>query len=167
MKATFIFILTLCLVTTFIAMKKDLQLAQEGLYQGLEMLLRLMPILIVAFILAGMMEKIIPREYMAQMLGQDSGFKGLFIGALAGAVMPGGPFVLFPIMAVILKAGAGIGPLVSFLSSWALMGIHRVLVYEAPIMGWKFTLCRLGASLVFPLFIGYFSSLLWKYYSAS
>ncbi|MCA1742532.1 MAG: permease [Desulfonatronovibrio sp.] len=165
MKGTFAFILILCLTATFIAVKKDPQLAQDGFIQGLKMLGKLMPILVVAFILAGMMEKIIPREFLAEILGWDSGFRGLLLGTLAGAIMPGGPFILFPMMAVLLNAGAGIGPLVSFLSSWALIGLHRVLIYEAPIMGWKFTLCRLGASFIFPLIIGYFSDVIWRMYS--
>ncbi|MFP4108061.1 MAG: permease [Desulfonatronovibrio sp.] len=165
MKGTFAFILILCLTATFIAFKKDPQLAHDGFVQGMRMLWKIMPILIVAFILAGMMEKIIPREFLAQILGWDSGFKGLILGTVAGAIMPGGPFVLFPMMAVLINAGAGIGPLVSFLSSWALIGLHRVVIYEAPIMGWKFALCRLGASLIFPVIIGYFSDWIWRIYS--
>ncbi|WP_045216968.1 permease, partial [Desulfonatronovibrio magnus] len=129
------------------------------------MLWKILPVLVVAFILAGMMEKIIPREFLAQILGWDSGFKGLLIGTFAGAIMPGGPFILFPMMAVLMSAGAGIGPLVAYLSSWALIGLHRVMIFEAPIMGWKFTLCRLGASLVFPVIIGYFADQIWRMYS--
>jgi uncharacterized protein len=165
MKGTFTFILILCLTATFIAFKKDPQLAHDGFIQGLKMLWKILPILVLAFILAGMMEKIIPRDFLAHLLGWDSGFRGLFLGTLAGSVMPGGPFVLFPMMAVLMNAGAGIGPLVAFLSSWALIGFHRVVIYEAPIMGWKFTLCRLGASLIFPIIIGYFSDWIWKLYS--
>ncbi len=164
MKGTLVFILILCLAATFIAFKKDPQLAHDGFIQGLRMLWKILPILILAFILAGMMEKIIPRDFLAQVLGWDSGFRGLFLGTIAGAAMPGGPFVLFPMMAVLLNAGAGIGPLVAFLSSWALIGLHRVIIYEAPIMGWQFTLCRLGASLVFPVIIGYFSDVIWRMY---
>ncbi|WP_084301725.1 permease [Desulfonatronovibrio hydrogenovorans] len=165
MKGTFVFILILCLTATFIAFKKDPQLAHDGLIQGLKMLWKILPILVLAFILAGMMEKIIPRDFLAQLLGWDSGLKGLILGTMAGAVMPGGPFILFPMMAVLMNAGAGIGPLVAFLSSWALVGLHRVVIYEAPIMGWKFTLVRLGASLIFPVIIGYLSDVIWRMYS--
>ncbi len=166
MKGTFTFILILCLTATLIAFRKDPQLAQDGLIQGLKMLWKIMPILVLAFILAGMMEKIIPRDFLAQLLGWDSGLKGLMLGTMAGAVMPGGPFILFPMMAVLMKAGAGIGPLVAFLSSWALIGMHRMLIFEAPIMGWQFTLCRVGASLFFPIIIGYFADWIWRLYSS-
>ena len=164
MKGTFVFILFLCLVVSFIAFRKDPQLAHDGLLQGLGMLWKILPILVVAFILAGMMEQILPRDFLARIMGRDSGLQGLLLGTLAGAVMPGGPFVLFPIMAVLLKAGAGVGPLVAFLSSWALLGFHRLLIYEAPIMGWKFALCRMAASLIFPVLIGYFAEQTWRLY---
>ncbi len=111
-----------------------------------------------------MVEQILPRDILADILGRDSGLRGLLLGTLAGAVMPGGPFVLFPILAVLLKAGAGVGPLVAFLSSWALLGFHRLIIYEAPILGWKFALCRMAASLIFPVIIGYFADLTWIFY---
>ncbi len=164
MKGVFLFILALCLMASFIAFKKDPQLAQDGLMQGLNMLLKILPVLVVAFILAGMVEQILPRDILADILGRDSGLRGLLLGTLAGAVMPGGPFVLFPILAVLLKAGAGVGPLVAFLSSWALLGFHRLIIYEAPILGWKFALCRMAASLIFPVIIGYFADLTWRFY---
>jgi len=62
MKGTFLLILILCLTATLIAFKKDPQLANDGFFQGLKMLWKILPILVVAFILAGMMEKIIPRD---------------------------------------------------------------------------------------------------------
>ncbi len=164
MKGVFLFILALCLAASFIAFKKDPQLAQDGLMQGMSMLLKILPVLVVAFIFAGMVEQILPRDILADILGRDSGLRGLLLGTLAGAVMPGGPFVLFPILAVLLKAGAGVGPLVAFLSSWALLGFHRLIIYEAPIMGWKFALCRMAASLIFPVIIGYFADLAWRFY---
>ncbi len=165
MKGTFVFILLLCVAVSFIAFKKDPQLAQEGLWDGLKMLGTILPILVVAFIMAGMVEKILPRDLLAQILGPASGFQGLAIGTLAGAIMPGGPFILFPIMAALLKAGAGVGPLVAFLSSWALIGFHRLLIYEAPIMGWQFALVRLAASVIFPIIIGYFADWVWRLYT--
>ncbi|EFI35877.1 conserved hypothetical protein [Desulfonatronospira thiodismutans ASO3-1] len=165
MKGTFLFILILCLAATIIAFKKDPQLVNDGFVQGMKMLAKILPILLVAFILAGMVEQILPKDLLADILGPESGFRGLALGTLAGAVMPGGPFILFPLMAVLLKAGAGVGPLVAFLTSWALLGFHRLLIYEAPIMGWKFALCRMAASLIFPIVIGYFADWAWKAWS--
>ena len=165
MKGTFLFILILCLAASIIAFKKDPQLVNDGFVQGMKMLGKILPILVVAFFLAGMVEQILPKDLLADILGPESGFRGLALGTLAGAVMPGGPFILFPLMAVLLKAGAGVGPLVAFLSSWALLGFHRLLIYEAPIMGWKFALCRMAASLIFPVVIGYFADWAWKVWS--
>ncbi|MBN2141070.1 MAG: permease [Desulfovibrionaceae bacterium] len=161
MKSTFWIMLALALLASFLAFRKGPDLALEGLKDGGGMLLDILPILIPAFILAGMMTKVVPPDLLGRWLGQESGLRGLLTGTLAGALAPGGPFVLFPILAVLLKAGASAGAVMAFLSSWALMAAHRTLIFEVPIMGWRFTLCRLAASLVFPILIGLVGQLLW------
>ncbi len=69
MKGTFLFILILCLAASIIAFKKDPQLVNEGFVQGMKMLGKILPILVVAFILAGMVEQILPKDLLADILG--------------------------------------------------------------------------------------------------
>ncbi len=151
---------SLALVLSILAYRKGVAL--EGAKEGVSLLIKVGPILVPAFILAGMASKLIPQEQLGQWLGQDSGLKGLALGTAAGALAPGGPFVLFPILAVLLKAGTGVGVITAFLSSWALLGMHRVLAFELPLMGWRYTLCRLAASAVFPIVIGFLSQEMWN-----
>jgi uncharacterized membrane protein YraQ (UPF0718 family) len=84
------------------------------------------------------------------------------IATAAGALAPGGPFILFPILAVLLQKGASIGAVTSFVTSWALLGLHRIAAFEVPLLGWRFALVRVASSLVFPVVIGAVAQLLWS-----
>jgi uncharacterized membrane protein YraQ (UPF0718 family) len=91
-----------------------------------------------------------------------SGWKGLVIAMGLGAVTPGGPMMQFPIVASLYKTGVGVGPLISYLTAWSVLGVHRVIVWEIPFLGARVVALRLVASLAFPLFAGWLSALLWR-----
>jgi len=155
MKAAFFTMLSLSVVLGIIAYHKSPQLPVEALKSGGGLLLRLIPVLILAFFVAGLMEVLLPKELLIQWVGAESGFKGILIGTCLGAVAPGGPFIQFPIVAAMFKAGAHIGPLIAYLSAWALIGINRVIAFEIPLLGFQITFTRLICSLIFPVIIGY------------
>lgn len=104
---------------------------------------------------------LLPRELMSRWLGEQSGLRGLMIATLAGSLTPGGPFVQFPIVAALFKAGAGVAPLMAYITAWSILGVNRFLVYEAPMLGWRLSLARMAASLVFPMIIGLLTRFLW------
>jgi|Deesub1362A_J573_1020465.scaffolds.fasta_scaffold00768_12 uncharacterized membrane protein YraQ (UPF0718 family) len=146
---------------TIIAYMKGPHLPMEGLKAGGKLFWDILPALILAFIAAGMISKVLPRELMTRWLGEESGLRGLIIGTLAGSLTPGGPFVQFPIVAALLKAGAGVAPLMAYISAWSLLGINRFLIYEVPLLGWRLALCRMAASMIFPILIGLLTRALW------
>ena len=143
------------------AYMKSPHLPVQGLKAGGKLFWDILPSLVLAFIAAGMITMVLPRELMTRWLGEESGFRGLVIATLAGSVTPGGPFVQFPIVAALLKSGAGIAPLMAYLTAWSLLGLNRILVYEIPMLGWKLALCRITASLIFPVIIGLITRFLW------
>ncbi len=61
----------------------------------------------------------------------------------------------FPILAGLHQAGAGLGPLVAYLTGWSLLGLHRILAWELPLLGPRFVVVRLAVSLVLPPLVGY------------
>ena len=149
----------LALTATAVAFHKGVAL--EGFRQTGTLLKQVAPVLIPAFILAGMVSVLIPSEALTRMLGSESGMRGILIGTIAGALTPGGPFLAFPLLALLLKGGASVGAVVAYLSSWALLGVHRMLAFEIPILGMRFVLIRAAASLLAPLLIGWVAQLLW------
>jgi len=60
------------------------------------------------------------------------------------------------------KMGAAPGPLAAYLTSLALLGVNRVIVYEWPFMGAKFTTLHLAACLFAPPLIGMAAALVYR-----
>ena len=120
-----------------------------GLKSAGNLLVQIIPLLIFAFIVAGMIPTLIPHEMISRWVGVESGFRGLLIGSALGGLMPGGPFVSMPIAAGLLRTGASIGTMVAFITAWSLLAVSR-LPLEIGLMGWKFALIRLACVFFFP-----------------
>ncbi|MFC2003006.1 permease [Chloroflexota bacterium] len=125
----------------------------QGLKSAGNMLIQMLPLLIFALIIAGMIQVLIPHEMISKWVGAESGFRGLLIGAVLGSVTPGGPYVSMPIAAGLLRTGAGIGTMVSFMTAWSLVALARFPI-EIGLLGWKFTLIRLACTFFFPPIAG-------------
>ena len=132
-----------------------------GLKAALDMTIQVLPLLIFAFIIAGMVQVLIPNEFLSRWIGQESGLRGIFIGAFAGGIMPGGPYVSLPIAGGLLKSGASIGTMVAFLTGWSLWAIGR-LPMEIGILGWKVTFIRLACTFFFPPVAGFLANLIFS-----
>jgi len=118
------------------------------------------PRIVLAMLLAGILVALIPNEVIARWLGDETGFRGILLASFVGGLIPGGPILSFPIMLALFKAGVGIPQLVAFLSGWSVFAMHRVIAYEIPLLGWRFTAVRLLVSLVLPPLSGIFAGLL-------
>lgn len=124
-----------------------------GLKSTLNMTVQILPLLIFAFVVAGMVQVLLPQELISKWIGAESGLRGIFIGTIAGAFAPGGPYVSLPVAAGLLRTGAGVGTMVAFLTGWSLWAVSR-LPMEVGILGWKFTLIRLASTFFFPPIAG-------------
>ena len=114
---------------------------------------QILPLLVCAFVVAGMVQVLLPRELMSRWLGAEAGMRGILIGTIAGGLTPGGPYVSLPIAAGLMRAGAGVGTMVALLTAWSLWGVSR-LPMEVGMLGWKLSLIRLGATFFFPPIAG-------------
>ena len=124
-----------------------------GLKIGGNLLIQIVPLLIFAFLVAGMVQTLIPQEIISKWVGVESGFRGVLIGTLIGSLTPGGPFICLPIAAGLLRTGASVGTMVAFITAWSLLAVNR-LPLEIGIMGWQFTLIRLACVFFFPPIAG-------------
>ena len=132
-----------------------------GLKAGGSMLLQIAPLLIFAFIIAGMVQVLLPVEMVSKWVGTESGFRGVLVGTVVGGFSPGGPYVSLPIAAGLLRVGANVGTMVAFLTSWSLWAVSR-LPMEIGIMGWKFTLIRIACTFFFPPIAGFIANRLFS-----
>lgn len=126
-----------------------------GFSEGLGLLVRFGPVIVVSFLAAGFADALVPREWVRESLGAESGLRGILLATGAGIVTPAGPFVSMPIAAVMIRSGAGAGPVVAFLAGWSLLAVHRLIAWEVPILGWRFALLRYGACVLLPVAAGF------------
>jgi uncharacterized membrane protein YraQ (UPF0718 family) len=149
----------IAIVLCIVASKQGPDQLNTGFKSALNMALMTLPLLLLAFLVAGMIQAVIPKETLARLIGAESGFKGILLGCLAGGIAPGGPYVSMPIAAALAKTGAGTGTMVGFITAWSLWAIAR-LPLEIGILGWKLTLARIASTFIFPPIAGYIAYLL-------
>lgn len=140
---------------------KSPQAATDGLNATVALIIEIIPRMVAAFTLAGLIQAIVPQDVIVRWMGQGSGAKGILIGMMLGGLTPGGPMTHFPVVASLFKIGVGIGPLVSYLTAWSLFGLQRVIMWEIPFLGAKVVAVRIAVSLFFPFVAGWLCEIIW------
>lgn len=125
-----------------------------GLKLSWKMTIEILPLLIFAFVLAGMVQVLLPQAHINRWIGDESGLRGILIGTIAGGITPGGPYVSLPLAAGLLKTGAGLGTMIAYITAWSLWAVARMPM-EVGIMGWKFTFVRFICTFFFPPVAGF------------
>lgn len=131
----------------------------EGLLAGGRTLWSVTPLLLAAFIVAGLTQALVSRQTIEHWLGRSAGWRGILLACLGGALIPGGPYVYYPIAGALLKSGAGLGVLVSFVVAKNLWSISRI-PYEVALLGPRLTFIRFGLTLIVPPLLGLISEAL-------
>ena len=129
----------------FVANKRN-ERHWDGLKSGLRQLVISLPVILLALLLAGMIEVLIPEEFVKRFLAQEAGFTGIMLGTLGGMLMAFGPYASYPIIASIYGWGAGLGTTVALIAGWTLLGLSRV-PFETGFLGFRFSLLRMGLHL--------------------
>ena len=137
----------LTLIIFLIAYQKNKHLL--GLEIAKNLTLKTLPLILITFIFVGLIQAMVPQNLISSWLREASGFKGILIGSVIGMVFPGSPYVFLPVLAGIYKIGGkeSIPVIVSIYTAKFLIGINR-LPFELGILGPKFTLIRIGATLL-------------------
>lgn len=110
--------------------------------------------LLLGFALAGLVDVLVPAAVLVKWLGEGHAGRGILVGWGAGLAIPGGPYVLFPIMANLAGKGVAAGPLIALISAKTLVSPIRMLTYEAPLLGWPLTLARFVPGVLVPPLLG-------------
>ncbi|MBW2609496.1 MAG: permease [Deltaproteobacteria bacterium] len=143
-------VVMLCVITF---MQGGWTLLGNGLFLGGRIFVTVIPLIIVAFTLAGMISILVSEEVVSRLLGKEAGLKGILLASVAGAVIPGGPFIFYPIAATLLVSGAEIGAAISFVAAKVLWTVSRLPV-EVALLGPKITFIRYGVTFIFPILVG-------------
>ncbi len=153
--ASTLILMFLAVALAVVAYLKDPGLPWIGARNGFAMLGFILPRLVPALVLAGLMQVLVPPEVVSRYFGRQGGLRAIALATVAGMLTPGGPMVSVPFMVALAHSGAALGPLVAYMTSWSLFGMQRIIAWEAPLMGWKFVLARVIPSLAFPVLAGW------------
>lgn len=137
----------------FVAWRKKDDSLQKGGQLAWQTTRRNAVLLVLAFVIVGFVNALSPTELVKKWIGPESGWGGLLLAEGMGMLLPGGPYVVFPLITVLYQAGAGLGAVITLITSWATQSFLTV-TFELPFMGWRFTAIRWGLSLLVPFLAG-------------
>ena len=132
----------------------------EILFSDLTLFVDILPKVLAACLIAAFVAVLMPRAVVVRWVGAESGWLGIIIATLAGAICPGGPITIFPIAAAFVAIGADTGAAIAFITSWTLLGYARILVWELPFFGGEFVIWRTVISLPLPIVAGFLARFL-------
>jgi uncharacterized membrane protein YraQ (UPF0718 family) len=155
-------ILTILAISmAMIAIRRGKPVLAKGLEISWQTVQRTTILLLLAFTIVGYINVLSPQDIIRQLIGPDSGFTGVIVGTATGMLLPGGPYVVFPLIASLYEAGAGIGPTLSVVTSWASLALLSVS-FEIPFLGWRFSALRISLGIAVPLLVGFVGQLLFS-----
>jgi uncharacterized membrane protein YraQ (UPF0718 family) len=147
-------LLGLTIAAAGVAFSRDRALPLAGLASTVRLFRGVWLELLLGFLLAGLVDVVVPSEALIRWLGGERPMRGILVGWVVGLAIPGGPYVLFPIVANLFGKGVGAGALIALVSAKTLVSPIRMLTYEAPLLGWPLTLARLLPGLLVPPALG-------------
>ena len=155
----------LLVVALLVALAKDPAMPVRGLLSTGKLLRGVWPELLLGFLLAGLLDVLIPQPVLSRWLGSEHMAQGILVGWVACLAIPGGPYLLFPVAANLLRSGAAPGPLIALLTAKTLVSPIRMLTYEAPLLGWPLTLARFIPGVLLPPVMGLIGQYLYGLFS--
>jgi uncharacterized protein len=143
------------LVLGVIAYLKDPGLPAIGARNGVSMLAFILPRMVPAILIAGLVQVLIPQETVSRYFGRPSGIAGIGPPGVNTLATEATTMVSAPFMVVLANSSVATAPLVAYMTAWSLFGLQRIIAWEAPLMGWRFVAVRVVPSLAFPVLAGW------------
>ncbi|MBK5263157.1 MAG: permease [Peptostreptococcaceae bacterium] len=118
----------------------------------------ILPEFLVVILMVGFLLAIVNPDVISKLIGSNSGWLGVMLAAIVGAVtlIPG--FVAFPMAALLLQGGAGYMQIGAFVSTLMMVGIITMPV-EIKYFGKKLTILRNVLAFIFSFLVAYVISL--------
>lgn len=137
------------LVISFIKSKEKTKMALKKAWKSFE---NILPQFLSILVIIGIMLAILTPDQISHLIGNESGWIGVFISSVIGSItlIPG--FVAFPLAAALLKSGAGYMQIAAFISTLMMVGIVTIPM-ETKFFGKKATIIRNIEAFVFSLLV--------------
>src|SRR6266851_1976546 len=154
MDPSLLILLAMVLIAEVVAVIWRPDMPLEGLKGSARLLRGVWLDLLLGFIFAGLADVLIPQPVLSRWLGSQRPGQAILVGWAAGLLIPGGPYLVFPILASLFQKGVAPGPLITLITAKTLVSPVRMLTYEAPLLGWPLTLARFLPGVLLPPVMG-------------
>ena len=141
----------LLLIFSYYKDKKKTKMALKKAWKAFE---NILPEFLVVILLVGVLLAILNPEVISKIIGSESGWVGVILAAIVGAVtlIPG--FIAFPTAALLLQGGAGYMQIGAFISTLMMVGVVTMPV-EIKYFGKKLTIYRNILAFIFSFVVAY------------
>ncbi len=141
----------LFLILSFVKDKKKTKVSLKKAWKAFE---NILPEFLVVILFVGVLLAVLNPEAISNIIGSDSGWLGVILAAIVGAVtlIPG--FVAFPMAAMLLKSGAGYMQIGAFVSTLMMVGVVTMPV-EMKYFGKRLTILRNVLAFIFSFVVAY------------
>src|SRR5262245_48600685 len=165
MDPSLLILLAMVLIAEIVAVVWRPEMPLEALKGSARLLRGVWLDLLLGFIFAGLADVLIPQPVLSRWLGSQRSAQAILVGWAAGLLIPGGPYLVFPILASLFQKGAAPGPLITLITAKTLVSPIRMLTYEAPLLGWPLTLARFIPGVLLPPVMGIIGAALFALFS--
>lgn len=137
------------LTLSFVKDKKNTKIALKKAWKSFE---NILPQFLSILILIGIILAIMTPEQISHIIGKESGWVGVILASIVGAVtlVPG--FIAFPLAAALIKSGAGYMQIAAFISTLMMVGIVTIPL-EMKFFGKKAAIIRNIEAYIFSLVV--------------
>lgn len=144
-------LILLFLAISFFQDRKKTRMALKKAWKAFE---NILPQFLVVILLVGVLLAVLNTDVISKVIGAGSGWLGVVLAAVVGAVtlIPG--FVAFPTAAMLLQGGAGYMQIGAFVSALMMVGVVTMPV-EIKYFGKKLTVLRNVIAFIFSFIVAY------------
>lgn len=144
----------ICIIVIVASWINDRGKTKKALFKAWKSFENILPQFLGVLVLIGIMLAYLDTNTISKIIGNQSGWMGVFIAALVGSVtlIPG--FVAFPTAALLLKNGAGLMQMGAFVSTLMMVGIVTMPV-EMKYFGRKVTILRNALAFIFSFLVAW------------
>jgi uncharacterized membrane protein YraQ (UPF0718 family) len=145
---------TAAITLTIASLVKNRQKTKKAFIKAWKAFENILPQFISIMVIIGVAMTLLDPETISHIIGSESGWLGVALAAVIGAItlMPG--FVAFPTAALLLAGGAGYMQIGAFVSSLMMVGVVT-LPMEFKVFGKKVALLRNAFALVFAFAVAF------------
>lgn len=127
--------------------------ALQALAAGWRTFLGVLPIIAAVFAALGLFHVWVDKKKIAEALGKGGGLKAVVLASLAGMVLVGPVYVIFPLMKAVREHGARWAVVGAVLAAWAVK--IPMVPMEIGMLGWRFSLARVALVAIAAVPLGY------------